>query len=243
MLPDRGKDFPEPLRHQYTIGDYRKYTTKDCGRGSEIDIFEYMPYWQRLDGLFPIHCGTIWNYGKVTPRNPAPHGYGSYALENDGWGPGEMGLPDPSEEFHTYGLYWSPERLIFYFDSKPFFRVTDSKNIPDVPEYFIFNVALSGNCWGKNPGGKQPTMEQITEDLPNQMQIDYFRAYSGTLEEDVPTSPTDIPVVKKYSPPSPEEMVAASSPATPTPAPAPTAPATNAPPAAPINSTISTPAQ
>lgn len=228
VLPDRGRDF----------GTLRgKYRTKDYGMGAEIDIFEFMPWWRKLDGLFRIHCGTIWSYGKVTPEDPAPHGYGSYALANDGWGPEELAYPNADTEFHTYGLYWSPERLIFYVDSKPIFRVRDPKSVPDVPEYFLFNIAISGNGWGASPDKKHPTLQQIVNDMPNKMEIDYFRAYSGTLEEAVPTSSTDVPVIRKYSPPpkdaaTPEKAAAPA--ATPTPAP-------SAVPSAPVNSTITSP--
>ena len=230
VLPDRGPEFGK------VRGSYR---TKDYGMGSEIDIFEFMPRWKGLDGLFPIHCGTIWSYGKVTPTDPEPHGYGAYALGNDGWGPAEMHFPNLDTEFHTYGLYWSKERLIFYVDSKPIFRVRDAKNVPDVPEYFLFNVAMSGNGWGKSPDKSNPKLSNIAGDLPNEMQIDYFRAYSGILDEAVPTSPSDMPVIHKYDPPPPEApapAVAAPAPATPAPAPA-------AVPAAPVNSTINTPSQ
>lgn len=233
MLPDRGRDYPENVRYAYRTANY--------GTGVEIDIFEFMPWWKQLDGRFPIHMGCIWSYGKVTEKDPAPHGYGAYALDNDGWGPAELHFPNLDSEFHTYGLYWSPERLIFYVDSKPVFRVKDPKHVPDVPHFFLFNVSVHGNGWGKSPDKKHPTMEQIIEDMPNQMEIDYFRAYSGTLEEAVPPAPTDIPgPVKKYSPPS------ATAPAKPAAAPAPAPAATpaepgKAVPAAPVNSGISTP--
>lgn len=230
MLPDRGRDYPQKIRGSYRTADY--------GMGSEIDIFEFMPWWKTLDGRFRIHVGTIWSYGKVTPKDPAPHGYGSYALANDGWGPGELVYPNADGEFHTYGIYWSPERLIFYLDGKPIFRVKDPKNVPDVPEYFLFNISLSGNGWGASPDKKHPTMEQIIEDMPNQMEIDYFRAYSGTLEEAVPAPESDRPVIRKYTPPP-----AGAAEATPAPAPESNPPPTPAPavPDAPVNSQILTP--
>ncbi len=235
-LPDRGREYPDSKR-----GSYR---SKDFGMGSEIDIFEFMPFWKREeDGLYPIHVGTIWSYGKVTPTDPAPHGYGSYALGNDGWGPAETYYANPDGEFHTYGLYWSPERLIFYLDSKPIFRVRDKTHIPDVPEFFLFNISISGNGWGRTPGKKQPTMAQIIEDMPNAMEIDYFRAYSGTLDEAVPAEPTDIPVIRKYTPPPPEATPPPVIAAKPAPAAPPAAPAPTEVPAAPVNSTISSPAQ
>jgi beta-glucanase (GH16 family) len=224
VLPDRGRDFPEKVR--------ASYMTKENGRGMEIDIFEFMPNWKRSDGTFPIHVGCIWNYGKVTPESPAPHGYGAYGLDNDGWGPEEIHLPDLDTKFHTYGLYWSPERLIWFVDSKPIYRAKNPDRMPNVAHYFLFNIALSGNAWGKTPDKKNPTMEQIIADMPNAMEIDYFRAYSGVLEEATPTSPSDDPrtavTVTKYTPP----------------AAAPTTKPAEAPkdvPAAPANSQISTP--
>jgi beta-glucanase (GH16 family) len=230
MLPDRGPAYPENVR--------RAYRTKNYGTGIEIDIFEFMPRWKRADGTFPVHMGCIWSYGKVTESDPAPHGYGAYALDNDGWGPQELHFPNLDTEFHTYGLYWSPERLIFYIDSKPVFRVKDPKHVPDVPHYFLFNVALSGNGWGKSPDKSHPKMEEIIADMPNSMEIDYFRAYSGTLDEASPAAPTDNPaVIRSYTPPDP----AAAEPAPAAPASAPSPMSKDSAPAAPINSTIESP--
>ena len=227
MLPDRGREYPDEIRSSYR--------TKAYGTGIEIDIFEFMPWWKRADGRFPIHVGCIWSYGKVTEKDPAPHGYGAYAQDNDGWGPAELTYPNADSEFHTYGLYWSPERLIYYLDSKPIFRVKDPRHVPDVPHYFLFNISITGNGWGKSPDKKHPTYQQIIEDMPNAMEIDYFRAYSGVLEEAMPTVPTDNPlIIRKYSPPLKGAL----------PAPSPAAPVTtpsNEPPQAPVNSTISTP--
>ncbi len=242
MLPDRGSAYPERVGNNSLRA---AYITKEYGRGIEIDIFEFMPWWKTLDGRFPVHIGCIWSYGKVTEKDPAPHGYGSYALENDGWGPKELTYPDADTQFHTYGLYWSPERLIFYLDSKPVFRVKDAQHVPDVPHYFLFNVALSGNGWGKSPNKKNPTSQQIADGMPNRMEIDYFRAYSGALEEAIPPAPSDVPgPVHKYAPPL--KTATEPAPAAPTAAPAapPAAPAkpADAVPAAPANANITSPA-
>lgn len=240
MLPDRGREYPDKLRTGYKDVGY--------GTGIEIDIFEFMPRWRRSNGQYPIHIGCIWSYAKKTKENPGPTGYGGYAKDNDGWGPGELMYTNPDTEFHTYGVYWSPERIIWYLDSKPIFRVKDPEHVPDVPHYFLFNIALSGNGWGKSEDKKHPTMEEIIADMPNSMVIDYFRAYSGTLDEAIPASPTDDPtIVPKYNPP-PQEATAEATPppsapaATPAPAPAtPPAPAAGEAPAAPANVDISTP--
>jgi len=233
MLPDRGKEYPPEVRGAYG--------TKKYGTGIEIDIFEFMPWWKKTDGSYPIHVGCIWSYGKVTEKDPAPHGYGAYAQDNDGWGPAELTYKNADTEFHTYGLYWSPERLIYYLDGKPIFRVKDPKHVPDVPHYFLFNISITGNGWGKSIDKKHPTYAQIVEDMPNSMEIDYFRAYSGVLDEAVPAAATDNPaIVRSYS--SPLKNVPA--PAAPAPAPAATptpVPASDDAPAAPVNSGISSP--
>jgi beta-glucanase (GH16 family) len=228
-LPDRGKDYPDKVRYGY-MNDY--------GRGMEIDVFEFMPRWKTLAGTVPVHMGCIWSYGPPTEKDPAPHGYGGFARDNDGWGPQELDFPNLDDQFHTYGLYWSPERLIWYIDSKPVFRAKDPKHMPDVPHFFLFNVSVQGNGWGKSPDKKNPTMAEIIEDMPNEMQIDYFRAYSGTLEEAVPAASSDVPgVVTRYKPPL------SSAPADAKPATAPASAPADAPgtPAAPANSHIASP--
>jgi hypothetical protein len=46
----------------------------------------------------------------------------------------------------------------------------------------LFNVALSQNAWGKGAMKRNPTAPEIDAGLPDQMVIDYFRVYSGTLD-------------------------------------------------------------
>jgi len=176
LLPDRGADITN-LDHRVGTGD------AGFGFGSEIDIFEFMPFWKNTDGLFLSHSGTIWSYGKVTPKDPAPHAYGSYALDNNGHGPQMLRYPHADTQFHTYGLYWAADHLIFYVDSKPVYYVTDAKHICAVPEYILLNCALSTNGWGMGPDKKDPTIDQIDDGMPSAMQIQYVRVYSGTLEE------------------------------------------------------------
>jgi beta-glucanase (GH16 family) len=176
LLPDRGKSVTV-LDRRVENGD------KGFGFGSEIDIFEFMPWWRRTNGLFLSHVGTIWDYGKVTPTHPAPHAYGQYALANQGYGPGFYEYPNADSQFHTYGLYWAKDQLVYYIDSKPVFHVTDAKHIAAVPEYILLNCAMSRNDWGMGPRKKAPTLAEIDAGLPCSMDIDYVRVYSGTLEK------------------------------------------------------------
>ncbi len=231
-LPDRGKNYPENIRSSYL--------TESHGTGVEIDVFEFQPWWKRADSTFPMHMGCIWSYAPVSDKDPAPHGYGGYSMDNDGWGPASLYLREVDTKFHTYGLYWSPERLIFYVDSKPVFRVKDPKHVPDVPQYFLFNVAMTGNGWGMGPGKRDPSLARITADMPSQMEIDYFRAYSGILDEVIPALPSDIPgPLTRYSPPAMDANIVPEP--APNTAPVPvTIPAIDVP-AAPANQGISSP--
>ena len=230
MLPDRGKAAGEAARYNYMD------VKNGNGRGMEIDIFEFMPRWKTLQGLFPIHMGCIWSYGPATADDPAPHGYGNFAEDHDGWGPGELDFPNLDGQFHTYGLYWSPQRLIWYVDNKPVFRVKDAQHVPNVPHYFLFNVSVQGNGWGKSPDKSNPSLQDIADDLPNRMQIDYFRAYSGTLREAVPADAGDIAGAANADATSSKTAPAAQAPAV-------AAPVNSTPqaPAAPVNSHIASP--
>ncbi|MBI5832392.1 MAG: glycoside hydrolase family 16 protein [Armatimonadetes bacterium] len=175
LLPDRGAAVTK-LDDRVGTGE------RAGGFGSEIDIFEFQPWWKTADGLFLSHSGCIWSYGPVTDKDPAPHSHGGYALDNNGYGPGLLRYPMATSQFHTYGLYWGPGRLVFYIDSKPVYYVDDDQHVPNVPEYILLNCALTGNGWGMGPDKKDPTMRQIEAGLPCAMVIDYVRVYSGAPE-------------------------------------------------------------
>ena len=80
------------------------------------------------------------------------------------------------EEFHVYGLEWTPEYVEYFFDGESVCRYckTDDKEDQtenswpyDQPFYMILNIAAGGFMGG-------PVCE---EDLPYTMEIDYVRAY------------------------------------------------------------------
>lgn len=173
LLTDRGPQFSD-------VNDRLGYADKGHGRGAEIDIVEFMPWWKNLQGLFLSHSGIIWSYGQETPDDPAPHNYGSYALANDGNGPAELGYAEADSQFHNYGLYWSREDLTFYLDRKPVYHVHDPKHVPNAPAYILVNVALSTNSWGKSPLHRDPTVQEIDAGLPDKLEVQYVRAFSGT---------------------------------------------------------------
>jgi hypothetical protein len=118
-----------------------------CG---EIDIME-------LIGKDPSTVyGTVhWNDNGHVSRG------GSSSLTNGKYSSG----------FHIFSLTWTPNRLIWLIDNQQFCYVNRStiSVFPfDLPQFFIFNVAVGGN-WPGPP-------DQTTV-FPQSMIIDYIRVY------------------------------------------------------------------
>lgn len=89
-----------------------------------------------------------------------------------------QGLFDSSDGFHTYGVEWGPEQIVWYYDG---IEVGRAANICfDQPMYMIANLAVGG-YWPGNPDSTTP--------FPAEMKIDWIRAYA--LESD--RAPVAIP--------------------------------------------------
>jgi beta-glucanase (GH16 family) len=76
-----------------------------------------------------------------------------------------------NEDFHTFTLTWTPNRLAWSVDGDEYFELLRS-TIPkfpwDLPQFFIMNVAVGGN-W---PGPPDETTV-----FPQTMTVDYIRVY------------------------------------------------------------------
>jgi beta-glucanase (GH16 family) len=119
-------------------------------RCSEIDIMELL-------GKAPsVVYGTIhWDANGYTSRS------NSYTLSGSSFSSG----------FHTFTLVWTPNNLKWSVDNNQFFHLSrDEVNaFPfNLPQFFIFNVAVGGN-WPGSP-------DQTTV-FPQHMIVDYIRVY------------------------------------------------------------------
>jgi hypothetical protein len=76
-----------------------------------------------------------------------------------------------NDDFHVFSLLWQPTRLKWYVDNKEYFSATTNQ-IPgfpmNLPQFFIFNVAVGGN-WPGSPDATTP--------FPQSMIVDYIRVY------------------------------------------------------------------
>ncbi|MGZ5095963.1 MAG: glycoside hydrolase family 16 protein, partial [Burkholderiales bacterium] len=75
---------------------------------------------------------------------------------------------DLSQAFHTYGVMWTPETLIFYLDGTARFT-TPTQPDEHQPMYMLATLGVGGS-WPKNPDPAR---------FSAHMKIDYIRAYSN----------------------------------------------------------------
>ena len=143
---------PQPSDPSSTRNEYGGWSAS-----GEIDIME-------ARGRIPGEIGNALHYGGK------PHVYSADSERLDA----------PISEWHTYGLDWTADCIIWYVDGKESFRVTsdqwwtsssDGSSAPfDKPFYLILNLAVGGNY----DGGLKPS-----DDFESaSMLVDYVRVYS-----------------------------------------------------------------
>lgn len=91
---------------------------------------------------------------------------------------GKIVTQAPFNDFHVYAVEWSPEKIVFMFDGKPYhsFNVDDAGKGSDNPfrnpHYLLLNLAMGGG-WGGS----------IDESsLPQKYLIDYVRVYEKSVK-------------------------------------------------------------
>jgi len=127
-----------------TIGS----TLDPLDSGVEIDIMENFT----RDGI--ISHNIHWN------------GYGK---DHKGEGSGPISIRETNDDFHTFGLHWSPTGYVFYVDGKETWRISGPVSHR---EQFIL---LSTECMGYREGSSSPILKNIK--LPDYFIVDYVRVY------------------------------------------------------------------
>lgn len=75
---------------------------------------------------------------------------------------------DSSAEWHTYGLRWTPEELVWLVDGEEQWRFDEEEHVPDEPMYLLVNLAVGGE-W---PGEPAPST-----DFPAALEVDHVRVW------------------------------------------------------------------
>ena len=91
---------------------------------------------------------------------------------------------DFTEDFHTFGVEWSPGLLVFYVDGIETYRLADI-NVSNQEMYVLANQAVGG-WWAGSPDDSTP--------FPGEYIIDYIRVYQQiTPQDDIRfDQPTDV---------------------------------------------------
>jgi beta-glucanase (GH16 family) len=75
--------------------------------------------------------------------------------------------PDFTAGFHTFGIEWTQEEIIWYVDGVERYRT--GEGVPQEPMYVIVNLAV---------GGDWPGMPDETTPFPGVLLVDYVRIYT-----------------------------------------------------------------
>ncbi|MFQ9515710.1 MAG: family 16 glycosylhydrolase [Eubacterium sp.] len=132
-----------------------------CG---EIDIMEA---WNTSD--FAQNC---FHYADANGKDNYSNSYRVTGLGKTNW--------------HTYGVYKTKEKLVFYYDGKIASRVIDITN-PEMTEahnnyYILLNVACGGNLANN--------IAPSAASLPASMEVDYVRYYVDKTPEELAAEKT-----------------------------------------------------
>ncbi len=101
--------------------------------------------------------------------NSVFHNYNYHDTDGNLRSPGqwEVSAENATTEFHTYGVRWDEQVLVYYVDGVPKYRI-EGENVSRQAMYLIANLAVGG-VW---PGSPQSSTE-----FPSELHIDYIRAY------------------------------------------------------------------
>jgi beta-glucanase (GH16 family) len=92
--------------------------------------------------------------------------------------------PEDPRGWHTWGLLWTPDDLVWYVDQVERKRI---RNFIDKPLYWLLSPEIGGN-WAGNPDGSTV--------WPMEAEVDYVRAYelgsAGTPDITAPSVPADL---------------------------------------------------
>lgn len=137
----------------------------------EIDIFEYVCI-PAYPARYP-HAVFHW-----APDGPEGDDQFQHTSSED-----DSGIPSPKPQewfttrpmgqsgnymgqWHTYGLLWTPDRAVVYFDGQPRVTVYGASKLPQQSMYLIYQMAIMKPERGVPPAGSA-------------MKIDYLRVYSN----------------------------------------------------------------
>lgn len=157
-----GINSAEKFSQRYGYFEVRLKAPDAGARGTDADFFlfcEANRWPPELDVCEIPGSGqarrVLMNQHFVRPEGGRGSNEKYHVLENDSFADG----------FHTFGLLWAPDRLVWYVDGVERHRSTT--HVPDVPMVLFCALEIPGD-WTGDPS---------TGQWPQQMQVDYIRVY------------------------------------------------------------------
>ena len=93
-----------------------------------------------------------------------------------------------SEDFHTYGVEWEPDRITWFLDGEPFGSVTPEELtgewVFDHPFFLIANMAIGGNFGGTIEEGLQLPASYLIDYISVEQAPDTAERFSTTFVDD-----------------------------------------------------------
>jgi hypothetical protein len=140
---------------------------------TEIDVFE-------ANGDGRLHTNNVHNWSVSEPHPTCQ----AQVVKQEGL--------DLSQEFHTYAVAWTPQKVTFFFDGRVTRTVSNIVTHP-VPANIIINLSVNNGAnprdstypWELEPGGNPLNVY----DRMATMQIDYVRVYQPKPAYSDPTQP------------------------------------------------------
>jgi hypothetical protein len=141
--------------------------------GNEVDVLEYVPFVNPNNGSRELL--NRWNSANIWQHDPMR------AVRGKGYA-NEMGEDLEQDKYHTWGLEWYDNKMIYYFDGKKYFEVTEgvssaeSHGMRITLEIYDSTAASNGfNRWGLKIGSYAQNVQRGT--LPAHFLVDYARVY------------------------------------------------------------------
>ncbi len=124
-------------------------------------------------GAWPPEIDVIEHLSKQPSTAYFTMHYGTEA--NHQQSQGTWNGPNLTQDYHVYAVDWQPNSMVWYVDGVERYRLSNT-NVPNVPMFILANLAVGGS-WAGAPDS--------TTVFPNNMEVDYIRAWSKTA-----TNPT-----------------------------------------------------
>lgn len=153
------------IRFQASLGHWGAFWLNNNGMGKpvgdtahggvEMDIIEFHHKMKNAAGQYTAQQTLHWDgYGK----DHKTKGYNAVLLYN------------PSDDFHTYGLLWTPDEYVFFIDGAETWRVPKSVVAPSQrPAHIILSLEVGE--WAGKP------IERDAAKLPDTMLVDWVKVW------------------------------------------------------------------